>query len=133
SKFFYKIGYTNIDIVDEEGTSSFNVVGEGKRNKRSLYLYARIILDDIGKVKTVKEVSMEVGSSQNNKIFIITKGKFEKGCERIIRDNVTLLDGSALANYLIHFGLIAAKDTNEEQRSAKDANEEQRWSDMRHD
>ena len=123
SKFFYKIGYTNIDIVDEEGTSSFNVVGEGKRNKRSLYLYARIILDDIGKVKTVKEVSMEVGSSQNNKIFIITKGKFEKGCERIIRDNVTLLDGSALANYLIHFGLIAAKDTNEEQR----------WSDMRHD
>jgi hypothetical protein len=112
SKFFYKIGYTNIDIVDEEGTSSFNVVGEGKRNKHNFNLYARIILDDIVKAKTVKEVSLEGGSSQNNKLFIITKGKFAKGCENLIRENVTLLDGKTLANYLIHFGLIAANDLN---------------------
>ncbi len=116
SKFFYKIGYTNIDIVDEEGTSSFNVVGEGKRNKRKFNLYARIILDDIVKIKTVKEILMEVGSSQNNKIFIISKGKFQKGCERVIRENVTLLDGKALADYLINFGLIAAKDLNPNQK-----------------
>jgi hypothetical protein len=116
SKFFFKIGYTNVDIVDEEGTSSFNVVGEGKRNKRKFNLYARIILDDIVKVKTVKEVSMELGSSQNNKIFIITKGRFSKGCEKVIRGNVTLLDGKALAGYLIHFGLITAKDLNQEEK-----------------
>ncbi len=116
SKFFFKIGYTNVDIVDEEGTSSFNVVGEGKRNKRGFNLYARIILDDIVKVKTVKEVSMELGSSQNNKIFIITKGRFTKGCESIIKENVTLLDGKALADYLIHFGLIAAKDLNPDKK-----------------
>jgi len=66
---------------------------------------------------------MEVGSSQNNKIFIITKGKFARGCENVIRENVTLLDGKALADYLIHFGLITAKDFNEEQR----------WDDLRHD
>lgn len=118
SKFFYKIGYTNIDIVDEEGTSSFNVVGEGKRNKRKFNLYARIILDDIVKVKTVKEIAMELGSSQNNKIFIITKGKFTKGCERVIRENVTLMDGIALADYLIHFGLIAEKDFKEKKDGA---------------
>ena len=112
SKFFFKIGYTNVDIVDEEGTSSFNVVGEGKRNKRKFNLYARIILDDIVKVKTVKEVSMELGTSQNNKIFIITKGRFVKGCEKVIRENVTLLDGKALVGYLIHFGLITTKDLN---------------------
>jgi len=151
SKFFYKIGYTNVDIVDEEGTSSFNVVGEGKRNKRKFNLYARIILDDIVKVKTVKEVSMELGSSQNNKIFIITKGKFAKGCERAIRENVTLLDGIALANYLIQFGLIAAKDTSTAEKdsnivekdadivekdadiSIKNSDEEQKWGDLRHD
>jgi len=115
SKFFYKIGYTNIDIVDEEGTSSFNVVGEGKRNKRKFNLYARIILDDIIKTKAVKEVLMEVGSSQNNKIFIITKGKFENGCERVIRENVTLMDGNTLADYLIHFGLVTDRDLNVEQ------------------
>jgi hypothetical protein len=116
SKFFFKIGYTNIDIVDEEETSSFNVVGEGKRNKRKFNLYARIILDDIVKAKVVKKVSMELGSLQNNKIFIITKGKFEKGCERVIRENVTLLDGKAFSNYLINFGLIAAKDLNSDQK-----------------
>jgi len=112
SKFFFKIGYTNVDIVDEEGTSSFNVVGEGERNKRKFNLYARIILEETVKAKLVKEVSMELGSSQNNKIFIITKGKFEKGCERFIRENVTLLDGKAFSNYLINFGLIAQKDLN---------------------
>ena len=116
AKFFYKIGYNNVDIVDEEGTSSFNVVGEGKRNKRNFNLYARVILDDIVKAKTVKEVSMEVGSSQNNKIFIITKGKFAKGCENVIRENVTLLDGKALSNYFINFGLIAAKDLKLEEK-----------------
>jgi len=116
SKFFFKIGYTNVDIVDEEGTSSFNVVGEGKRNKRRFNLYARIILDDIVKVKTVKEVSMELGLSQNNKIFIITKGRFTKGCESIIKGNITLLDSKALADYLIHFGLITVKDLNPEEK-----------------
>lgn len=112
SKLFYKIGYTNVDIVDEEGKSSFNVVGEGKRHKRKFILYARVILEDTIKVKTVKEILMEAGSSQNNKIFIITKGRFTKGCENLITENVTLLDGKTLADYLIHLGLISIKDLN---------------------
>ncbi len=114
SKMFFKIGYANVDIVDEEGTSSFNVVGEGKRNKRNFNLYARVILDDVVKIKTVREIVDLAGSSQNNKVFIITKGKFTKSCESAIPENVTLLNGNALADYLIHLGLITIKDFKEE-------------------
>lgn len=112
SKFFFKLGYKNLDIIDEPGTSSFNVIGESKRNSKNINLFAKIVLEDIVSVKEVKEVILQSASSNDNKVFVITKGKFRSGCERYIKENVTLLDGIAFSEYLVRFNLLEQQEAN---------------------
>ena len=68
------------------------------------------------KLKLLRKFQWNWVHPKNNKIFIITRGRFTKGCESIIKGNITLLDGKALADYLIHFGLIATKDLNPDKK-----------------
>ena len=112
SKFFFKIGYTNVDIFDLPNSSSFNIAGEAKRNSRSFYLFARVYLEGNVSKKVVEEIVMESAESENSRVFIITKGKFQKGCEDVIKDNVTILDGLTLSRYLIDLGLINSQTTD---------------------
>jgi hypothetical protein len=114
SKLFFKLGYTNLDIIDELNSSSYNLVGESKRNNRSIYLFARIFMEDKVLVKDVKEIILQSGSSADSKIFIITKGKFNKGCEKLESDKVTLLDGIKLSDYLIRLNIVEKKKPLEE-------------------
>ena len=112
SKFFFKIGYTNVDIFDLPNSSSFNIAGEAKRNNRSFYLFARVYLEGNISKKIVEEIVMESAESENSRVFIITKGKFQTGCEDILKHNVTLLDGLTLSKYLIDLGLINSQTTD---------------------
>jgi len=112
SKFFFKIGYTNVDIFDLPNSSSFNIAGEAKRNNRSFYLFARVYLEGNVSKKIVEEIVMESAESENSRVFIITKGKFQKGCEDVIKHNVTLLDGLTLSKYLIDLGLVNSQTTD---------------------
>jgi len=112
SKFFFKIGYTNVDIFDLPNSSSFNIAGEAKRNSRSFYLFARVYLEGNVSKKVVEEIVMESAESDNSRVFIITKGKFQKGCEYVLKDNVTLLDGLTLSRYLIDLGLVNSQTTD---------------------
>jgi hypothetical protein len=112
SKLFFKIGYTNVDIFDLPNSSSFNIAGEGIRNKRAFNLFARVYLEGDVTKKAVKEIVMESADSENSRVFIITKGEFQNGCEQLIKDNVTLLDGLTLSKYLIDLGLITSQTTD---------------------
>lgn len=123
SKLFFKLGYTNLDILDELNSSSYNLVGEAKRNNRNIYLFARVIMEDKVLIKDVKEIITQSGSSPNSKIFVITKGRFTKGCERFETGNVTLLDGFKLADYLIRLNIFEKEDLidEEDNETGKDA------------
>lgn len=113
SKFFFVLGFSNVDIIDEPGTSSFNLVGESKRNNRKFYLYARVFLDEIVTKNAVKDVMFEAADSTNSKIFIISKGTFEDGVEEIVQGKYILLDIHSLAKHLIKFNLISESDAEE--------------------
>jgi hypothetical protein len=112
SKFFFKIGYKNVDIFDLPNSSSFNIAGESKRNNRSFYLFARVYLEGNVTKKMVEEIVMESADSENSRVFIITKGKFQKGCDDVVKNNVKLLDGLTLSKYLIDLGLVNSQTTD---------------------
>lgn len=112
SKLFFKLGYTNVDIFDLPNSSSFNIAGEAKRNDRTFYLFARVYLEGNVSRKIVEEVVMESAESPGTKVFIITKGKFQEGCEQFLKDNVTLLDGIRLSQLLIDLGIVTSHTTD---------------------
>jgi hypothetical protein len=112
SKFFFMLGYTSVDVIDEPGTSSFNLVGESKRNNTQFYLYARVFLDEIVSKKAVKDIMFDAADSTTSKIFIISKGVFEEGIEELALDKYILLDLKTFAEYLTRFNLINENDAN---------------------
>ncbi len=112
SKFFFMLGYTNVDVIEEPGTSSFNLVGESKRNNTQFYLYARVFLDEVVSQKAVKDIMFDAADSTTSKIFIISKGVFEEGVVEMVHDKYILLDIATFAEHLIRFNLITENDAN---------------------
>jgi hypothetical protein len=112
SKFFFLLGYSNVDIIDLPNSSSFNVVGEAVRNNRKYFLNARVYIEGKVTKKMIEEIVFETSSSSKDKIFIISKGEFPEGSEKLLRDNVTLLDGHTLAKYLILLEIINSQTTD---------------------
>ena len=116
SKLFFKLGYSHVDIIDLPNSSSFNVVGEAVRNNRKFYLNARVFLEKKIDKKTIEEIVMETAESADTKIFIITKGTFPAGSEKLLRENVTLLDGISLAKLLILLEVVTSQTTDPAQK-----------------
>jgi hypothetical protein len=116
SKFFFLLGYSNVDIIDLPNSSSFNVVGEAVRNNRKYFLNARVYIEGKVTKKMIEEIVFETSSSSKDKIFIISKGEFPDGSEKLLRDNVTLLDGHTLAKYLILLEIINSQTTDHAQK-----------------
>jgi hypothetical protein len=108
SKLFFKLGYTNVDIFDLPNSSSFNIAGEAKRNERTFYLFARVYLEGNVSRKAVEEVVMESADSPDTKVFIISRGRFQEGCEQFVKENVTLLDGYSLSKLLIDLTVVTS-------------------------
>jgi len=116
SKLFFLLGYSNVDIIDLPNSSSFNIVGEAVRNNRKFFLNARVFIEGKVSKKMIEEIMFETSSSSKDKIFIISKGEFPEGCEKLLRENVALLNGNTLAKLLILLDIINAQTTDPAQK-----------------
>lgn len=105
SKMLNKLGYAKIDIINESSTGAFNIVGEAARNANSVFLFCKVVSEELVSQATVSKIIKEAGSSKSKKIFVITKGRFEEDCENIVNENVTLIDGLTLSNYILNFNM----------------------------
>ena len=109
SSFFLKIGYAKIKILNHENSESFDITGEGKSGTQKVSLFSIVLLDEIITRKKIKKIIVDVSLAQKNNTFIITRGKFEKGCTDIAKNNVTLLDVEKLAAYMVNLRLVSSQ------------------------
>jgi hypothetical protein len=107
SSFFLKLGYAKIKILKHENSESFDITGEGKSGTQKVSLFSIVLLDKIITMKKIKKIIVDVSLAQKNNTFIITRGKFKKGCTEIAKNNVTLLDVEKLAAYLVNLRLVS--------------------------
>lgn len=106
SRFFHTLGYTHIDILEHENSASFDIIGRGKDGKQEVDLYCNVFLDDVVKKKEVKQIAVDASLLQNRNTFIITRGKFEKGCDALATGNLKLLDTERLAHYIVTLNIM---------------------------
>jgi Helicase conserved C-terminal domain len=106
SKFFFSIGYPKPEILADLNSVSFDISGEGKAGSKSVHLFARVLLEDSVSADKVKEIITAASQIRKRNIFIITRGKFEDGCEKHVNENVTLISVEELAMYLVNLNLV---------------------------
>ena len=106
TKFFSRLGYDNLEVIDMPNSNSFNIVGKAKRNNRLFRLVVRVISEGKLSKQSLEEFLQETSVSSNDKVFIITKGKLPNVSENILRENVTLIDGLLLSKYLLRLGIV---------------------------
>ncbi|UCH64959.1 MAG: hypothetical protein JSW63_10125 [Ignavibacterium sp.] len=111
SKFFFAIGYTNLDILADLNSASFDISGEGKAGNKTVQLFARIVLEKTITAEKVNEIITNTLQAMNSNTFIITRGDFEEGCEKYARENVTLISQEKLAMYLVNLNLVPHSQT----------------------
>jgi len=109
SRFFTVLGYSEVDIIELPNSNSFNIVGKAQRNSRLFFLVARVFTERNIDQAALKNILAETSSSKQDKIFLITRDSFPKVDDEMIRENVTLLDGTLLAKYLIRFGILSTQ------------------------
>ena len=103
--FFTMLGYTNLDIIELPYSNSFNIIGKSQRNNRVFALIVRVFIEAGVDKKTLEDIISESSKAGNDKIFIITRGEFPDITDLSLSENVTLLDGLALAKFLIRLGM----------------------------
>ena len=108
TRFFSLLGYSNLDVIEGQDSYSFNILGKGQRNKRTFSLVARVFFKPEVDKKILEEILVESSKSVNDKIFLITRGEFPELSEKILQENLTMLDGLTLANYLFRLGIAKA-------------------------
>ena len=108
TRFFTLLGYSNLDVIEGQDSYSFNILGKAQRNKRTFSLVARIFTKPIVDKKILEEILADSSKSLNDKIFLITKGEFPELSEKILQENLTMIDGLTLANYLFRLGIAKA-------------------------
>jgi len=106
SRFFFTLGYTNIEILEHENSASFDISGEGKSGNQNVYLSSKVLVDEVITRKKMKQIIFDVSLEKKSNTFIITRGKFEKGCTEIAKNKVTLLGVGKLAAYLVNLRLV---------------------------
>jgi hypothetical protein len=110
TKFFSRLGYNNLEIIEIPNSNSFNIVGDAKRNNNIFRLVATVISEGKLSKQNLEEILGETSSSGNDKVFIITKGKIPTVNESILRENVTLVDGLLLSKYLLRLGIVVTQN-----------------------
>ncbi|MCZ6703641.1 MAG: hypothetical protein O6940_11460, partial [Ignavibacteria bacterium] len=112
SRFFYAIGYKNIDILVDLNSVSFDITGEGKIGGEDVNLFVKVLLMDVVSIKTINEIIPDYLLAQKSKIFVMVKGKLEEGGDEILNEAVTLISMEKLAKYLVNFNLIQNDQTD---------------------
>lgn len=106
TKLFSKLGYSNVEIIESPDKNYFSVSGTTQRNKRNFGFNARVFFKGDVNEKTLKLVFDEHKSRGNNKLFVITKGKFTGSFDPTVYENVTLLDLQNLSDVLFKLGIV---------------------------
>ena len=112
SRFFYAIGYRNIDILVDMNSASFDIKGEGKIGGEDVNLFVKVLLMDVVSIKTINEIIPDKSLAQKSKIFVIAKGKIEDGGDELLNEAVTLISMEKLAKYLVNFNVIQNDQTD---------------------
>ena len=100
--FFTKLGYRNISITKNSDKDYFDIRGIVKKANYDQQMGARFISKDYLNSEEVKNHLEELKEKTNNgKIFLVSKGEFEKGELNV--PNVALIDMGLLAIYFYHF------------------------------
>jgi SNF2 family DNA or RNA helicase len=103
--FFSKLGYRNIDAFENTGKNYFDVRGIIKKVNYDLQMNARFVSNDFLSSEEIKNHLDELKEKTNNgKIFLVSKGTFEK--TDLTVPNIALIDLRQLANYFYHFRVI---------------------------
>ena len=105
-RFFFTIGYANTKITEDQDSESFDISGKGKSGNQIVHLACKVLAEEIITRENLKQIISDVSPAQKNNTFIITRGKFEKGCSEIAKNKVTLLDVERLAAYLVNLQLV---------------------------
>jgi len=116
SRFFFSLGYSKIDVFEHEDASLFDIAGEGKMGNRSVYLFGRVLLNDVVTRNTINQIIHETSLSKNSNVFIVTRGRFEEGSEKLEKDNVTLIDVNKLSQYLVNMNLTQSEEIEFEEK-----------------
>ena len=111
TKFFFAIGYSNLDILADLNSASFDLSGDGKAGIKNVHLFARIVLEETVTTEKVNDIITNTLQAMNSNTFIITRGDFEKGCEKYAKENVTLISPEKLAMYLVNLNLVPQSQT----------------------
>ncbi len=112
SRFFYAIGYKNIDILVDLNSASFDITGEGKIGGEDVTLFVKVLLMDVVSIKTINEIIPDKSLTQKGKVFVIAKGKIENDGDELLNEAVTLISMEKLAKYLVNFNLIQNDQTD---------------------
>ncbi len=108
SRFFFVLGYTNIDILEHENSASFDITGEAKIGRAQVHLFGRVILEKEVTANHIRQLAIDTSGINGANIFIFTKGEFSDNSRKLaaIRKNITLMDDKRLAKYLVNLNLI---------------------------
>jgi hypothetical protein len=106
SRFFTIIGYSEVDILELPNSNSYNIVGKAQRNSRLFFLVARVFVDGKVDQSTIEGILAETSSSKQDKVFIISRDSLPKINNKLLRDNVALIDGPMLTKFSIRFGIL---------------------------
>lgn len=105
-RLFAVLGFTNVDILELPNSNSFNIIGKSERNGREFFLNANVFTERTVDKKAIENILSQTSSSNQDKIFIITRENLPAIAEDEIRENVTLMDGIKLSKLLIRTGIL---------------------------
>ncbi len=103
--FFTKLGYKNLDVIENKGSDSFDVRGIFKKAKFDQQMSARFLLKEVVTEDEAKGHLIELKEKTNNgKYFLITRGTFEG--DEVLHSNEALIDRSSLSKYFYQFIIV---------------------------
>ena len=108
TKFFFALGYTNVDILEHDDSASFDLTGIGKSGKRNVNMSGRVILDKNIAEKDFRQILNDEALFENRNTFIIRRGIFDDNLKKMAKglSNITLIDDARLAKYFVYLNLV---------------------------
>ncbi|MGD8307453.1 MAG: restriction endonuclease, partial [Ignavibacteria bacterium] len=101
STFFSALGYSNIEFLDYEEGSSFDLMSLTDPERKINQLYCRFISGEVISVDKINQFLAIHKVRKNINSFIITNGKFENKCYGTPNKNLNLIDLEKLVKYLL--------------------------------
>ncbi len=103
--FLSKLGYRNLEVSENTKKDYFDIRGIIKKANYDQQMSARFVSEDYLNSEEIKNHLEELKEKTNNgKIFLVSKGVFEKAESTV--PNSALIDLALLASYFYHFRVV---------------------------